>query len=247
MSVVAEAAAALGALTVVGGRARAAPRQVHAAALAVYPAVGLVLGAVAAATAAGVGALAPRLAAPAAVVVLEALTGARPRRALAAAPALLARGDAAARRDRLRARPGVAGALVALALLAAKTWAVAALPASARGVALVLAPMLGRWAIVVQCHGGDAAHARGLAAALIGRARFREFGAACVVAFAATLAALDAVGLAVLLVAAATTLACRVAAYRRVGGLTGRLLAATGELVETATLVLLAGLARLVR
>ena len=80
---------------------------------------------------------------------------------------------------------------------------------------------------------------------LIGRARFREFGWASVVGFSVTLGVGEAVGLAVLCVAALTTLGVRILAHRRVGGLTGRLLAATRELVETVVLVTLGVLAEL--
>jgi cobalamin synthase len=59
-----------------------------------------------------------------------------------------------------------------------------------------------------------------------------------------TLARGEAVGLAVLLAAVLLTLGMRLVAHRRVGGFTGRLLAASRELVETAVLVLLAVLAR---
>jgi cobalamin synthase len=110
------------------------------------------------------------------------------------------------------------------------------MPAPARTTALLLAPMLGAWAIVVQAYGGAPIHARGPAAALVGRARFREFGWASVVALGTTLAVGEAIGLLLVLVASLTTLGVRVYAYRRLGGLTGRLLAATRDLVETAVL-----------
>lgn len=126
---------------------------------------------------------------------------------------------------------------MAVATLAAKTWAAIVLPPAARAAALAFAPMLGAWAITVQCYGGPALHARGPAAALVGRGRFREFGWASLVALGVTLAAADAVGLVVVLAAAATTVGLRVYAHHRLGGLTGRLLAATRELVETVVLV----------
>ncbi|HJQ82477.1 MAG TPA: hypothetical protein VKA21_00260, partial [Candidatus Binatia bacterium] len=75
---------------------------------------------------------------------------------------------------------------------------------------------------------------------LVGRARFREFGAASVVALATTLALGEPIGLVLVLAASLTTIGLRVWAHRRLGALTGRLLSATRELVETAVLVTLA-------
>src|SRR5262245_41789152 len=56
-----------------------------------------------------------------------------------------------------------------------KAVAVAVLPTAARGMPLVLAAALGRWAVVVQCYGGRPTPGRD-ASPLVGRARFREFG-----------------------------------------------------------------------
>jgi len=246
VALVDELAAAVGCLTFLRCAAAGRPRQALAAGLAFYPAVGLLLGAVAAGAASAVGVGFPALAGAAGIVALEALAGGRPRRALGAVgSALLRPGGAAAALGRLRARPGPSGIAVALAALAAKLWAAAAVPPAARTVAFLLAPMLGRWAIVVQCYGGAPTHARGPAAVLVGRARFREFGWASLVAFGVTLALGEAVGLVVLLMAALVTVGLRVYVYRRIGGLTGRLLAASGELVETGTLAVLALLAQL--
>lgn len=242
----AEVLAAIGLVTALRSAAAGASRQALAGGLAFYPAVGLACGCIAAALARAAAALGAPLAAVGGVVVLEALAGGRPRRALAAAAsALLARGDAAVTLARLRAGPGPVGITVALAALAAKCWAATELPPAGRTVALALAPMLGAWAVVVQCYGGAPTHARGPAAALVGRARFREFGWASVVALGVTLGATDAAGLAVVVAAALVTLGLRVVAHRRLGGLTGRLLGATRELVETVALAAFALLAQL--
>jgi cobalamin synthase len=218
-----ELRAAVGSLTVLRGAAAGLPRHVLAGALALYPLVGLGLGGLAAA-AAGV---APALGAPIGLLVLEVLTGGRPRRALAAVGA---------------ARGRLAGYAVAAAALGVKLWAAGAVPDAARATALGLAPMLGRWAIVVQCYGGEPGRVPGPPSALVGRARFQEFAWASLVAFAVTLSVAEAVGLVVLLAAALTTLAVRVSAHRRIGGMTDDLLAASGELVETVVLVVLAAL-----
>ena len=241
MSMAAEARAAIGCLTPWRRAALAATPAALAGGLAFYPAVGLALGAVAAGTARAVAAVQPSLAGAAGVLALEVLSGGRPRRALAgAADAFVRPGAPAVVIERLRATPKPTGWIVAVAALVAKIVAVTALPAPARTGALLVAPMLGRWATVVLCYGGAPTHARGTAAALVGRARFREFGAASVTAFAVTLSLADAVGLVLVVSAALVTVGLRLWAYRRIGGLTGRLLIASGEVVETMVVALLA-------
>lgn len=211
--------------------------------LALHPLVGLAAGALAAAVAAAVGVWSPVAAGPAGILVLAALGRAEGPRGLAAAAALLGSGDAAAVRARLGARPGAGGTVLALGALTARLAAAAVLPAPARTSALLLAPMLGAWAIVVQCYGGVPADAGRAAAALIGRARFQEFGWASVVALGVTLVLGEAIGLLLVVAAAMTTLLLRVLAHRRAGGLGGKLLAATREAVETVVVVTLGLLA----
>jgi adenosylcobinamide-GDP ribazoletransferase len=217
---------------------------VLAGGLVFYPLVGMCVGALAAAVAGAVGVVRPGLAGPAGVLALAALGGLRPWYGLAAATALLRPGAGPALLHRLRGRPGAAGAAIALGMLAVKLRAAAVLPAAALTTGLLFAPMLGAWAIVVQCYGGVPVHARHPASALVGRARFREFAGASLVALGVALGVADALGLVVALAAALVTVGLRVYAYHRLGGLTGRLLAATREVVETVVLVVLGLLAR---
>jgi adenosylcobinamide-GDP ribazoletransferase len=228
MAVVDEVGAAVGSLTLFERLARHAPREALAGGLAFYPLVGLGLGAVAAAVAAAVASVVPSAAAPAGILALVLLTRARGAIGVAS----------------LRGATGPLGIVAALALLSARVASLAALPPTSRTVALLVTPMLGTWAAVVQCYGGVPGGVEG-PAALVGRARFREFGWASVTALGVTLALGDAVGLVLILAAAAATVALRVHAYRRLGGLTGPLLAATRELVETVVLGTLGVLARL--
>ena len=238
-----ELGAALAWVTVLGRRS-ARPAHTSAAGLAWLPLVGLGIGAIAAGIAAAVGILAPRLAGVVGVLVLVALDGARGARGVAAATsALLRPGEPHVVLARLRAVPPWPAVAVAVGLVGLRTAAAVVMPAAVRTTAFVVTPMLGAWGIVVQCYGGTPIHARGVAAAVIGRARFREFGWASVVALGVTLAIGEAVGLLVVLVASAVTVGLRVYSYRRTGGLTGRLLSATRELVETAVLVTLGLLA----
>jgi hypothetical protein len=135
------------------------------------------------------------------------------------------------------ASPWRAGAALHAAL---RFLALGATPPAFWAVALVLGPALGRWALVVQCYGGAAEASAEPFAALAGRAGFREFGWASVIALGAALGLGEAVGLAVAVVLALGVVAGRVAVYRRAGRFDARALDATSALVETSALVLLA-------
>src|SRR5438477_500514 len=147
--------------------------------------------------------------------------------------------------EEIGAAVGSLTAFERLAAGASRAAPAAVLPPPARTTALLLAPMLGAWAVVVECYGGAPTHASGTAAALVGRARFREFAWASVTALGMTLAVGEPIGLVIVLAASLATVGVRVYAHHRVGGLTGRLLAASRELVETVVLVTLGVLAQL--
>ncbi len=223
MPIAEELRAAIGDVSGVGAWGRDLPREAHVGGLIFHPILGAAVGAAAGAAAQLASAAGTWAAAAAAVAVLAATSPARtfgpPRRS--------------------------PGRLVGmLAGIAAKLWAVATLPAAARTVALALAAMLGRWSIVVQCYGGTPVAAHGPAARIVGRARLREFGWASALAFGSAMAVLDAIGLLVLLVATLVTMALRVLAYRRAGGVSGATLGVSAEVVETLALVVLAAVAR---
>jgi hypothetical protein len=122
---------------------------------------------------------------------------------------------------------GASAAAKVLALLGNPSWTWTLL--------LVLAPMLGRWAVVVQCYGGAPAGAAG-PGSLVGRARFREFGWASVTAIGTALVVAEAFGLAIVLGAILVTLGVRVGAYRRARGLIPEDLRRTETLVEAVVL-----------
>jgi hypothetical protein len=123
-----------------------------------------------------------------------------------------------------------------------KVVAVASIPAAARTVPLVLAAALGRWAVVVQCYGGRPASGAD-ASPLVGRARFREFGIASVIAIGGALVVLEAVGLVAVVMAAVATVALRTFAYRRANGLGLDALDWTETVVEATVLAVVAGVA----
>jgi len=189
--------------------------------LALQPVIGLAVGVVAAGVALVTASAAPALAAPAGVLTLEAMSRLAPRRALGGVRPL--------------------GWPLAGVLFVGKLIAVLGVPAPALAPALVLASMLGRWAIVVLCYGGTPIRdPRGDG---LPRAGFGEFGWASLTAFAVTLSVAEAVGLVLLLVAALATLGIRIAAHRRLDGVTGWVAQVAAGAVETAVLAALAVLA----
>ena len=127
-----------------------------------------------------------------------------------------------------------------------KAVAMAVVPAAGRSVLLVLAPALGRWAVVVQCYGGRPASGTD-ASPLVGRARFREFGVASVTAIGGALVALDALGLLAVLAAALATVGLRTVAYRRGTGLGRSALEWTETVVEAVVLAVLAAAVAVMR
>jgi cobalamin synthase len=200
------------------------PRDALVAGLAVVPVVGAGLGVVAGAAAGVVSGWGVAASAVAGVGTLAVSSAGRPERGLGAVTAPLG--------------PAAVGVVVL-----ARLCAVAAVPPAGLPLVLGLATMLGRWALVVQCYGGYP-HGGGLASQIVGRARLREFGWASTLAFGATLALLDAVGLVVLLAAVLVAIAARVLAYRRARGVSETALWATVEAVETTVLLVLALLTR---
>src|SRR6185295_17575506 len=197
-----------------------------------YPVIGLAIGMVAAIAANATARLVPRAAGFAGFLVLTVLGGPRNAAATAAAAGVVS--------DRPAPRLGEAAA--AGLLLALKCAGLVVLPPPARTAALVLAPLLGTWALVVQCYGPRAASG-GEARSLIGGAGFREFGVASLFAFGVTFGLAQAIGLTVAVVAALVTIGLRVVAHRRADGMTPALAAATRELVETGVVGTLALLA----
>jgi adenosylcobinamide-GDP ribazoletransferase len=146
--------------------------------------------------------------------------------------------DAATRLQVMRdPRAGTYGVVAVVSLLVLKVAALGALPAPLRGPALLLAPCLGRWAIVETTWAFPYARPRGLGRAFkdgIGRRHVVLAG------LSAGLAAVWLAGLAgAVLFGAATLLAwaAGIAVARRLGGLTGDTYGALCELVETAVLV----------
>jgi adenosylcobinamide-GDP ribazoletransferase len=140
-------------------------------------------------------------------------------------------------RDR---RLGTFGAAAVFFLLILKVRGFDVLSEEERTLALMLAPMLGRWAMVVLAHGsreaGPPEHATRFAPAV----GSREFAVASVFAFLVALAFAEASGLIVLIVVASLTMGLRLYFHYRLGGITDQSLGAVAETAETLALVVFA-------
>jgi adenosylcobinamide-GDP ribazoletransferase len=148
---------------------------------------------------------------------------------------------AAVARGRTPGETRTSWAKLAVALVVASktvTLALTATPLAAR--ALIIAPLLGRWALVVLAHGARPVRGGTAAAFQLGRVTFREFAWSSVMAFAITLSLADAVGLVFIIVAAAIATGIRLLAYARSGAMSVDVLGAGVETVETAVLAVAA-------
>jgi len=105
-------------------------------------------------------------------------------------------------------------------------------------MALLLGPMLSRWACVVMAYSSRPARAEGLGTMFVRGTQFREFGLASVFTLAVVFSLMEALGLVVFVPLAALILGFTLYCNRRLGGVTGDTLGALGEMVETAVLCL---------
>lgn len=135
---------------------------------------------------------------------------------------------------------GAFGAVAVVLVLALKLRSLDALPPATRMPALLYAPMLARWSMVVLGFGSRPARPDGLGHAMVSSITFREFGIATVFALWVMLANSGARGLLAILVVAVMTIGCRIFAHARLGGITGDLLGAIGEVTEALVLAIFA-------
>jgi adenosylcobinamide-GDP ribazoletransferase len=218
-------------------------------ALAWFPAVGLLLGALQAALAFALhGHLAPNLIAVVLVATLAALTGGLHLDGVADVFDAWsgARGDKARALAIMRdSRIGAHGALALCLLLLAKVFALSELLAQGGSVALLLYPAIARWSVVPLVVIFRPARQDGLGASFHADARWLDLALATLL-MACALASLAGLGQArpVLLIAAPCTLGVALGfgalLARRFGGLTGDAYGAVIELAELAFIVLAA-------
>ena len=133
---------------------------------------------------------------------------------------------------------GTFGALALIAVVLLKVRSLDLLQGGYRGIALLLGPMLSRWACVVMAYSSRPARAEGLGTRFVRGTQFREFGLASVFTLAVVFSLMEVLGLLVFVPLAALILGFTLYCNRRLGGVTGDTLGALGELVETAALCL---------
>ncbi|HEY2386458.1 MAG TPA: adenosylcobinamide-GDP ribazoletransferase [Candidatus Binatia bacterium] len=225
LALLAQLAAALRFLTVLPLRGVLAPLGEGAL---FFPLVGLALGGVLALLDRAAAPLAPGARAVLLVATLAALSGGRQLRGLARGVQALVRGGDVQ-------RPGAAGAVAVCVLLLVKIATIGALRTSTRTMALLYAPMLARWSMVVLAFGSRTA-GPGDGSELVRTVKFREFGVATVSALWVALANGAARGLLAILVLAVITICCRIFVHARLGGVTDDLLGAIVEVNETLVL-----------
>lgn len=224
--------------------AGAAPKTL-AASFGWFPLVGFVLGALLAAENLLLTPLfGDALAAVMLVVTLTVLSGAIHLDALAdTADALGAGADRCRALEIMRdSRIGSFGTAAIVFFLALEIAALATMSEGQRAAALWLAPGVARWAMVVVGWRIDYLRSEGAGTPLLGPDGDRNLALASAITAIAALPVLSGRGLAAYAVAAALAAALR-AAYRRwLGGVTGDLIGAAGELVEVAALLMMAAI-----
>ncbi len=240
-SIAAEVRLAASFLTIVpfAGSDKASDETV-AASFAWFPLIGFILGAALCVEDAILSRFFPQVLRSVIVILsITAISGAVHLDALADTADALGAG-----RDRERAlqilrdsRIGSFGAIALFFALVLKILALATMGAPRRYAALYFAPGLARWAMVAVSQGFDYLRGEGAGATLLSRKDRRNLILATVTAIAATLAVFSLRMIETASVAVIVTIAIR-AFYRRwLGGVTGDLIGACGELVEIVALV----------
>ena len=215
------------------------------ASIAWFPIVGLLLG-LAAALAYAVGSLLfpPVVAATIAILCLVLLTGALHEDGLADAADAWGGGTTREETLRILRDPGVGtyGALAIGFSLLVRVAALSVLTPSAALLALPAIHAISRAATAGMLATTPAARGDGLGADA-GRTATRARVVAVVLAMAASLALIGPLAVAAMAVALVVTVAVRLVAMRRIGGVTGDVLGATEQLVEIGAMLLVAGVA----
>jgi adenosylcobinamide-GDP ribazoletransferase len=129
---------------------------------------------------------------------------------------------------------GTFGALAVIVVVLLKVRSLDLLQGGYRTMALMLGPMLGRWACVVMAYTSRPARAEGLGATFVRGTQFREFSLASVITLAVVFSLMEILGLVIFVPLAALILGFTLYCNRRLGGVTGDTLGALGEVVETA-------------
>jgi adenosylcobinamide-GDP ribazoletransferase len=173
------------------------------------------------------------------VLFLTVLTGALHLDGLAdTADALGAGGDRTRVLEILRdSRIGSFGAIALVFVIVLKIFALTGVGGAHRYAAIYMATGLGRWAMVALASGLDYLRPEGAGAAMLSRDRRRNLKLATLTAVIVMVPLVTLHALRACVVAALMTLALRSFYWRWMGGVTGDLIGAAGEIVETAVLI----------
>jgi adenosylcobinamide-GDP ribazoletransferase len=177
------------------------------------------------------------------VMTLAVITGALHLDGLAdTADALGAGADRARALDILRdSRIGTFGTIALIFVIGLKVAALAHAVGSYRYAALYAAPGLARWAMTGISYGLEYLREQGAGTPLLKHGAARNLRVATVIAVIAMVPLLGRYALRASLTSVAVTMALRWYYRRWLGGITGDLIGAAGEIVETAVLIALAG------
>ncbi len=212
---------------------------------AAFPVVGLLLGAGALAVDAILALMLPPVRHVGVVTFWVLVTGGLHHDGLADTADALGGSD---REQRLRimreSTIGVFGVLAVVLAIAAK---LAALAALGGGLGLVLAPVIGRWTMLVSALGMPPARSGGLGADFVKTLEAAPVQAATLITIAAAAALGGLAGFAACLAAGCVAAGARRLSLARFGGVTGDVLGAAGEIGETLALVVLASSVRSIR
>jgi adenosylcobinamide-GDP ribazoletransferase len=215
------------------------PPEAEAASFRWFPLIGFVLGALLCLEDSAASAfMGPSARAILVVITLATVTGAVHLDGLAdTADALGAGGDRERALEIMRdSRIGTFGAVAIFFLLLLKVSALAN-AGHHRSFALYLAPGFARWAMVMVADRMEYLRSEGAGAKLLGQNDRGNLLIASAIAAAGTLAAWTTIAIRGAVIVVALALLLR-AAYRRwLGGVTGDLIGAAGEIVETAVLI----------
>jgi len=226
--------------------ARASDEKAVAASFGWFPLVGFGIGAALCVEDLALGyVFSPAIRSALIVMTLAIVTGALHLDALADTADALGAG-----RDRARAleilrdpRIGSFGAIALFFALALKVLALVRLAGAMRFAAIYLAPGLARYAMVMVAHGLEYMRTEGAGAALLASSdddherRGSNELIACATVVIAVLPAISIKALCACVVTVVATLLLRAFYHRWIGGVTGDLIGAAGEIVETAVLI----------
>ncbi len=150
-------------------------------------------------------------------------------------------------RDRIRAleilrdsRIGAFGAIALFFVLGLKVLSLAGLSGRPRLAALILAPTLGRWALVAVSYKIDYLRANGAGSSMLGRGSDRNLTIASIIAILAMIPFFSLKVIITYAIAIIATMATRSFYMRWLRGITGDLIGACGEIVEVLAMLTIA-------